>query len=172
VLLLRSAFAATVVRRILTDEPVVGILRTHGIRGISGDTGSSSSVCSQPCSAHVAGNKRGERNGVAFECGCSRRELIAECIAGWERTTADGVVVQSTCLADCDRGGAFSDVLWTVCERSCTREALRSSQPHAGSSATCCESRKSSAGATRTGTSRPTLIFTRARSNAAIGNSG
>jgi len=60
--------------------------------------------------------------GWLFKCGCSRREMIRERIEGWERTTDDDVVVKSVCLAHCYHGGVFSGVLWTVRERTFTKD--------------------------------------------------
>jgi hypothetical protein len=59
--------------------------------------------------------------GWLFKCGCSCRDLIAERIENWGRTTPEGMSVKSTCLAHCYRGGVFSGVLWTVWERSFTK---------------------------------------------------
>jgi hypothetical protein len=45
-----------------------------------------------------------ERNmGWLFKSGCSRRDLIAERTEDWKRTTPEGVVVKTTCLAHCYR---------------------------------------------------------------------
>jgi hypothetical protein len=60
--------------------------------------------------------------GWLFKSGCSRRDLIAERIEGWERKTPDGVLVKSTGVAHCYRGGAFSGVLWTVWERTFAKD--------------------------------------------------
>jgi hypothetical protein len=60
--------------------------------------------------------------GWLFKSGCSRQALIAERTEDWRRTAEDGLVVKSTCLAHCYRGGAFSGVLWTVWGRSFTRD--------------------------------------------------
>jgi hypothetical protein len=60
--------------------------------------------------------------GWLFTCGMTRREMIAERASDWERTGEDGMVVKSDCLAHCYRGGAFSGVLWSVWERTFTRE--------------------------------------------------
>ena len=64
--------------------------------------------------------------GWLFKSGCSRRDLIAERTKDWERTTTEGVVVKTTCLAHCYRGGVFSGVLWTVWGRSFTKDGARS----------------------------------------------
>jgi len=50
--------------------------------------------------------------------------MIAERTEGWERTTPEGMVVKSVCLAHCYRGGAFSGVLWTVWERTFVKEGI------------------------------------------------
>ena len=60
--------------------------------------------------------------GWLFKCGYSRRDMIRDRAEEWERTTDDGVLVKSICLAHCYRGGAFSGVLWTVWERTFTKE--------------------------------------------------
>ena len=60
--------------------------------------------------------------GWLFKSGCSRRDQIAERTGDWQRTTPEGVVVKTTCLAHCYRGGAFSGVLWTVWGRSFTKD--------------------------------------------------
>jgi len=59
-----------------------------------------------------------------FKSGCSRRNLIAERTQGWPNP--DGVLIKMTCLAHCDRGRAFSGVLWTVWGRSFTIRWARS----------------------------------------------
>ena len=56
--------------------------------------------------------------GWLFRCGSRRRGLIAERIKGWDHTNPDGLVITSTCLAHCYRGGNFSGVLWSVWERT------------------------------------------------------
>jgi len=56
--------------------------------------------------------------GWLFKCGSRRRGLIEERIEGWERSNTDGLVITSTCLAHCYRGGNFSGVLWSVWERT------------------------------------------------------
>jgi hypothetical protein len=60
--------------------------------------------------------------GWLFKCGCSRRDLIVERIEGWERTNAEGVFIKTACVAHCYRGGMFSGVLWTVWERTFTKD--------------------------------------------------
>jgi hypothetical protein len=60
--------------------------------------------------------------GWLFKSGYSRSDMIEDRIKEWDRTTDDGVVVKTTCLAHCYRGGAFSGVLWTVWERTFTRD--------------------------------------------------
>lgn len=65
--------------------------------------------------------------GWLFTSGSTRRGLIAERTRGWERTKDDGLVVKSTCLAHCYRGGAFAGVLWSVWERTFTTGGIESS---------------------------------------------
>jgi hypothetical protein len=60
--------------------------------------------------------------GWLFTFGSTRRGLIQERTENWERTTEDGMVVKSTCLAHCFRGGCFSGLLWSVWERTFTRD--------------------------------------------------
>jgi hypothetical protein len=55
--------------------------------------------------------------GWLFTCGMTRREMISERAKNWE-TTSGELLVKSTCLAHCYRGGAFSGVLWAVWERT------------------------------------------------------
>jgi hypothetical protein len=62
--------------------------------------------------------------GWLFKSGCSRRDLIAERTEDWGRTAQDGLVVKTTCLAHCYRGGVFSGVLWTVWGRSFTKDSV------------------------------------------------
>lgn len=62
--------------------------------------------------------------GWLFTCDSTRRGLIAERTEGWDRTNADGLVISSTCLAHCYRGGVFSGVLWSVWERTFTRDGM------------------------------------------------
>ena len=66
--------------------------------------------------------------GWLFKAGISRRDLIAENTKGWERTKEDGTVIKSTCLTHCYRGGVFSGVLWSVWERTFTKDG-REVQP-------------------------------------------
>jgi hypothetical protein len=54
--------------------------------------------------------------GWLFTVGSTRRELIAERTESWERQSGE-MLVKSTCLAHCFRGGRFSGVLWSVWER-------------------------------------------------------
>ena len=60
--------------------------------------------------------------GWLFKCGSTRRGLIEERVEGWERTNPDGLVITSTCLAHCYRGGSFSGVLWSVWERTFVKD--------------------------------------------------
>jgi hypothetical protein len=60
--------------------------------------------------------------GWLFRSGYNRKDLIAERTKGWERTTDQGVLVTSTCLASCYRGGIFSGVLWSVWERTFSKD--------------------------------------------------
>ena len=60
--------------------------------------------------------------GWLFRTGSTRKGLIEERIEGWERTNADGLIINSTCLAHCYRGGSFTGVLWSVWERTFIRD--------------------------------------------------
>lgn len=55
--------------------------------------------------------------GWLYPHGVNRKQLIAQRVAGWERDTGD-MLVTSTCLRHCYRGGVFSGVLWSVWERT------------------------------------------------------
>ena len=101
--------------------------------------------------------------GWLFKSGCSRRDLIAERTEDWQRTTPEGVLVKTTCLAHCYRGGSFSGVLWTVWGRSFTKKAPKSNRPSGGSAAICSEARRILDGGTRTWTSRWGRTSIRAR---------
>lgn len=56
--------------------------------------------------------------GWLFTPGSNRKELIAERVQGWKRTSPDGLNVTSACIAHCYRGGTYRGVLWTVWERT------------------------------------------------------
>ena len=58
--------------------------------------------------------------GWLFQPGSTRRELIKERTHGWERASNE-MLVKSSCLAHCFRGGRFSGVLWSVWERTFTK---------------------------------------------------
>ena len=60
--------------------------------------------------------------GWLFKLGCSRKDMVRERTENWERATDDGVLVKTTCLAHCYRGGNFSGVLWSVWERTYTKD--------------------------------------------------
>jgi hypothetical protein len=60
--------------------------------------------------------------GWLFKAGSTRREMIEENTKGWERTNEDGTTIKSACLAHCYRGGVFSGVLWSVWERTFTKD--------------------------------------------------
>jgi hypothetical protein len=59
--------------------------------------------------------------GWLFPYGASRKSLIAERTEGWERAS-ESMVTKSVCLAHCYRGGVFSGVLWSVWERTFTKD--------------------------------------------------
>ncbi|WDI39875.1 hypothetical protein [Bremerella sp. P1] len=58
--------------------------------------------------------------GWTYPYGVDRKQLIAQRVEGWERDTGD-MLVKSTCLKHCYRGGVFSGVLWSVWERTFTK---------------------------------------------------
>jgi hypothetical protein len=59
--------------------------------------------------------------GWLFKQGYSRKDLIEERAKNWE-TTSGEMLVKSVCLAHCYRGGIYSGVLWSVWERTFTKE--------------------------------------------------
>ena len=60
--------------------------------------------------------------GWLFNYGTTRRQLIAERTKDWETIGAEGILVKSICLAHCYPGSSFSGVLWSVWERSFTKD--------------------------------------------------
>jgi len=60
--------------------------------------------------------------GWLFKCGSTRKGMIRERIEDWERTTDDGILVKTACLAHCFRGNTYSGVLWAVWERTFTKD--------------------------------------------------
>ena len=52
----------------------------------------------------------------------SRKHLVDERTQSWEQTLPDDVVVRSTCLRHCYRGNVHSGVLWSVWERTWTKD--------------------------------------------------
>jgi hypothetical protein len=60
--------------------------------------------------------------GWLFTHGSTRQGLIRERTANWDRTTEDGMLVKTNCLAHCFRGCRFSGVLWAVWERTFTKD--------------------------------------------------
>ncbi len=60
--------------------------------------------------------------GWLFTYGQTLKGIIAERTAGWETTLDDGTFVKTVCLRHCYRGCAFSGVLWTVFERTFTKD--------------------------------------------------
>ncbi len=59
--------------------------------------------------------------GWTYPYGVNRKELIAQRVAGWERESNE-MIVKNTCLKHCYRGGVFSAVLWSVWERTFTKD--------------------------------------------------
>ena len=66
--------------------------------------------------------------GWLFTAGSSRKQLIAERTADWSQQGADGIIVTTTCLTHCYRGGVYSGVLWAVWERTFAKDG-QSTQP-------------------------------------------
>ncbi|RCS47665.1 hypothetical protein DTL42_14190 [Bremerella cremea] len=58
--------------------------------------------------------------GWTYPNGVNRKQLIAQRVEGWERDNGE-IQVKSTCLKHCYRGGVFSGVLWSVWERTFTK---------------------------------------------------
>ncbi|MEZ6131189.1 MAG: hypothetical protein R3C59_21150 [Planctomycetaceae bacterium] len=61
--------------------------------------------------------------GWTYPYGVNRKQLIAQRVEDWERDTGE-MVVKSTCLKHCYRGGVFSGVLWSVWERTFTKDSV------------------------------------------------
>ena len=68
--------------------------------------------------------------GWSFKAGNTRRQLIDEQVRGWENLGPDGIFVKGVCLAHCYRGGSFAGVLWSVWERTMTKDGLQLEPPH------------------------------------------
>jgi hypothetical protein len=60
--------------------------------------------------------------GWLFKYGETLKQIIARRTAGWETTLDEGTFVKTACLRHCYRGCAFSGVLWTVFERTFTKD--------------------------------------------------
>ena len=60
--------------------------------------------------------------GWLFPYGASRKSLIAERVQNWERMTDTGVLIKTICIAHCYRGNVFSGILWSVWERSFSKD--------------------------------------------------
>jgi hypothetical protein len=59
--------------------------------------------------------------GWLFKHGYSRKDLLEERAKCWE-TTSGEMLVKSVCLAHCYRGGVYSGILWSVWERTFTKD--------------------------------------------------
>lgn len=68
--------------------------------------------------------------GWFYNNGGSRKDLVEELVESRERTTDQGVVVTTTCLAHCYRGGVFSGSLWAVWERTFLKDGEQVEQTH------------------------------------------
>lgn len=66
--------------------------------------------------------------GWYYPHGVNRKELIAQRVESWERDTGE-MLVTSTCLKHCYRGGVFSGVLWSVWERTFTKDGKEVQPP-------------------------------------------
>lgn len=62
--------------------------------------------------------------GWLFKRDYSRKDLIDHLTKSWERTTEQGILVGTTSLAHCYRGGVFSGSLWGVWERTFMKEEV------------------------------------------------
>lgn len=67
--------------------------------------------------------------GWLFTAGSTRRQLIEERKSNWEAAGPEGIVVKTTCLAHCYRGGVFAGVLWTVWERTFAKDGQDTEPP-------------------------------------------
>ncbi len=65
--------------------------------------------------------------GWYYQNGGSRRDLVVELTENRSQANELGVTVATTCIAHCFRGGNFSGVLWTVWERTFTKDGSQSS---------------------------------------------
>ena len=72
---------------------------------------------------YISGDKENQM-GWLFTDGQTLKQIIARRIEGWDHTNDDGVMIRSTCLRHCYRGGSFSGVLWTVWERTFTKDGV------------------------------------------------
>lgn len=61
--------------------------------------------------------------GWTYPHNVNRKQLIAQRVDGWERDTGE-MLVKNTCLKHCYRGGVFSGVLWSVWERTFTKDSV------------------------------------------------
>ena len=60
--------------------------------------------------------------GWLFKEGCSRKNSSQTDVRHGSDEGPDGTLVESDCLAHCYRGGVFSGILWSVWERTSTRD--------------------------------------------------
>ena len=60
--------------------------------------------------------------GWLFTLGQTKKDLVARRTKAWDHATPDGAVITSVCLRHCYRGNAFTGVLWTVWERTFTKD--------------------------------------------------
>ncbi len=61
--------------------------------------------------------------GWLYPTGISRKDLIASRVEPFE-SVVDGLQVTTTCIKHCFRGGVFSGVLWSVWQRTFTKDGV------------------------------------------------
>jgi hypothetical protein len=62
--------------------------------------------------------------GWLFTHGSTLKEQISERTTGWDHAGENGVLIRSTCLRHCYRGGSFSGVLWSVWQRTFEKDGV------------------------------------------------
>jgi len=62
--------------------------------------------------------------GWLFTYGQTLKDAIVRRTKGWDHTGEDGVLIRSSCRKHCYRGGSFSGVLWTVWDRTFTKDGV------------------------------------------------
>lgn len=67
--------------------------------------------------------------GWLFPYGATRRQLICDLTKSWETHNGD-VLIKSTSINHCYRGGSFSGVLWSVWERTFSSAGQEAAAAH------------------------------------------